>query len=1158
MHGKLEKESLAGVSPIPDPSKSPVDDIENSIPSEPKIDNSSDCSLSDVSTDDSLIDPEVVHNHSISSVSISQTPISCERKNPKKNRKKHYRRNVNKRPPNTIHLSVIRYPPSNVTTRQPLMYLTLDILGQPIKALVDSGASKTFIGPKAHDLIKSHNLTTRFVDSQVQFANGNLSVVSQEIILPLELKNRKQLVSAKVLDSLPMDLLLGLDFLKLFDINIDFGERKWSFNDLPKETHDLESNEEPQDLCNGLLELSKDQADRLAEFLSKELPEAPTKPGMTNLVEHKIDVGNHSPIKQRYYMVSPKVLEAIISEIEQMLKDDVIEKSKSGWSNPIVMIKKADMTYRFCLDFRKLNAVTKKDAYPLPLMDSILNKLRNGRYISKIDLHKGFLQIPLHPDSRELTAFTVPGRGLFQFKRMPFGLTNSPATFQRLLDSLIGPEMEPYCFAYLDDIIIVTSTFEEHLDWLHRVLDKIKNAGLKINNAKCEFCTSQVRYLGFIVDEKGLSVDPDKLSPVVNYPVPRNIKELQRFLGMASWYRRFIAGYATIASPLNKLLSKKHSWKWEEDQQLAFEKLRVMLTEAPILSRPNFDETFVLQTDASNVGIGAVLTQTINNVEYVIAYASRSLTMAEQNYSTTEKECLAVVWAIQKFRGYLEGYEFKVITDHSSLLWLDKLKNPTGRLARWSLALLDYRFQIYHRKGANHRVPDALSRIPAAESPDESTPVDENLYLAEDALGSWYMRKFLSVTEFPERYPTWRIIDKNLYFYRPDKVVFPDEEDLNKWKLVPPDEDRNQILCEVHNDPQSGHLGTEKTYKKLALRYFWPGAYNDIYEYVKRCETCLRCKVDQRVPPGLLGHRVVENPWVVVCADIMGPLPRSKSGYQYILVFQDAFSKWIEIAPLRSANGKTISKSFSNLILNRYGTPKVLITDNGTEFVNGTIESLTQEYGIHHSTTPLYHPQANPVERVNRVLKTMIISYIDQDHRSWDLHLMEFQFAYNNAHHSSLKTTPAFLNYGRYPEPINLLRRDKEGKVEIDPLKPEIWKERMSKLQILRDWVIKNLDLAFIKQSHYYNLHHRSLKLNVGDLVLMKCRTLSSKLKNVSAKLNPRYVGPYKVTKVLSPTVYEISDLSLKRIGKYHIQDLKPYLQPDTPDNNENSDPEIR
>jgi len=306
--------------------------------------------------------------------------------------------------------------------------------------------------------------------------------------------------------------------------------------------------------------------------------------------------------------------------------------------------------------------------------------------------------------------------------------------------------MEPHAFAYLDDIVIVTPTFDEHLEWLERVLDKIFAAGLTINPAKCEFCRSQVRYLGFIVQRDGLTVDPDKVQPILEYPPPRNVKQLRRLLDMSSWYRRFIPRFATLSEPLTRLLKKNQRWEWAEDQARAFEQIRSHLMAAPTLSCPDFNLPFVLQTDASSVGIGAVLTQTVEGQENIIAFASRALSDPEKKYSVTEQECLAVVWAIKKFRPYLEGYKFTVITDHSSLRWLHNLKNPTGRLARWALELLEYDYEIVHRKGALHHVPDALSRMYEGDTEVKVLVVAE-ADLAADTADEWYRRRFREVSD---------------------------------------------------------------------------------------------------------------------------------------------------------------------------------------------------------------------------------------------------------------------------------------------------------------------------------------------------------------------------------------------------------------------------
>ena len=359
----------------------------------------------------------------------------------------------------TYHLSELYYMPTPLLSIQPLLFITLNVVTRPLKALIDSGATRSFVGPQGLRELKRLGFKTIQKQGQVQVANGNIEVVSEEIEFPVELNQTTRLIRARVLNSLPVAVALGLDFLTLFKMRVDFEKRSWIFKDDPSKVYYFALEESNPESCCGISELTLSQAELLKNFLAEMLPKAPEKPGITNLTEHVIDTGIHPPIKQRHYLVSPKMMDIINQEVDKMLADDIIEPSSSGWSSPIVLVRKPDGSRRFCLDFRKLNQVTKKDAYPLPQMNGILDKLRSARYISKIDLFKGFLQIPLEVSSREKTVFTVPGRGLFQFNRMPFGLTNAPATFQRLLDRLIGPEMEPHAFAYLDDVIIVTKTW---------------------------------------------------------------------------------------------------------------------------------------------------------------------------------------------------------------------------------------------------------------------------------------------------------------------------------------------------------------------------------------------------------------------------------------------------------------------------------------------------------------------------------------------------------------------------------------------------------------------------------------------------------------------------------------------------------------------------
>ncbi|XP_043285560.1 uncharacterized protein [Venturia canescens] len=657
-------------------------------------------------------------------------------------------------------------------------FVTFTIQDQPVRALVDSGSSRTFLGPSAIQWVTDLRIPReRCKPRGIEMAGGQRAVTNEVVNLIIRLHGTTFRLTAYLLPVLVLPCILGLDFMSSAYWVIDFASHRWFSWFEPQHLHSFEVRSGPgsvHHLCCGLRELTTDQASILDKLVTEEIPPAPEKPGCTSLTEHHIDVGGHAAIKQRYYAVSPAIEKAVHEAVTQMLNDEIIEPSSSDWSSPIVMVKKANGKLRFCLDFRKVNSVTKKDAYPIPLMNSILDRLRQANYITTLDLSQAYSQIPLAEDSREITAFTVPGMGLFQFRRMPFGLTNAPLHFNGY------------------------ST-----DYSARKCSRTA-AGLTINPEKSEFCCAEVKYLGFLVNRDGLQIDAEKVAPVVNYPVPRNVKQLRRFLGMASWYRRFIPAFATHANPLTSLLKKTATWNWGEAEQRAFNELRDRLTTAPTLSCPNFELPFFLQTDASGVGLGAVLTQNVDDIEHVIAYASRAL------------------------------------------------NNPTGRLGRWALEMQEYNYEVVHRKGALYHVPDALSRIP-----EETCAL---LLPTAPSRDRWYNNKKRSVRRNPDHHPNWRVEGGQLYYHRPPQFPALEMEDLDAWKLVLPSESRQQALYECHDVPQSGHLGMEKTFRRLSQRYHWPNMFREVAKYIRKCEICQRCKVDQALPVGLMGQRVLEQP----------------------------------------------------------------------------------------------------------------------------------------------------------------------------------------------------------------------------------------------------------------------------------------------------------
>ncbi|KAL9976989.1 hypothetical protein ACROYT_G014344 [Oculina patagonica] len=433
--------------------------------------------------------------------------------------------------------------------------------------------------------------------------------------------------------------------------------------------------------------------------------------GRTSLVQHTIDTGDASPIKQRPYRTTPENKREIDRQVSDMLERGIIQESVSPWSSPVVLVKKKNGEMRFCVDFRRINKVTKKDSFPMPLVADTLDALSGTQYFTTLDLKSGYWQIELHPSAQEKSAF-VTHNGLYEFLVMPFGLTNSGASFQRLMGHILRGLEYRFALIYIDDIIIFSKSVEEHLAHLEEVFRRLREANVKLNPKKCSFVKQRVEYLGHVVTPDGVQPNPEKVRVVRDFPVPKNLKELRAFMGLANYYRRFVRGFAHIASPLNALTKKGVKFGWTQSCADAFDKLKRALVSAPILAYPDFKKEFLLFVDASSTGIGFTLAQKQNGKEVVIAYNGRGLNRAEQNYSTTEREALALVEGIKKFQPYLFGRKFTVITDHSSLRWLMNVKDATGRLARWSLLLQQYDFEIVHRPGREHSNADSLSRRP--------------------------------------------------------------------------------------------------------------------------------------------------------------------------------------------------------------------------------------------------------------------------------------------------------------------------------------------------------------------------------------------------------------------------------------------------------------
>ena len=435
------------------------------------------------------------------------------------------------------------------------------------------------------------------------------------------------------------------------------------------------------------------------------------RPGRTSLTQHRIDVGGVRPIKLAPYRLPHAYKETVKSELEEMERTGVIERSRSEWAAPIVLVKKKDGSLRMCVDYRRLNAVSQADAYPMPRVDDLIDRLGKARYITTLDLSRGYWQVPVDEESRPMTAFTTP-YGLFQFRVMPFGLHGAPATFQRMMDNLLW-DVGPYAAAYLDDLIIHSEEWGDHLDQVRTILQKLRKAGLTLKPKKCQFAMAHCAYLGHVVGGGEVRPEDSKVQSVRSFPIPAVKKQVRAFLGITGYYRKFIPEYATLAAPLTDLTRKTSPNRvvWDERCDYAFTTLKHHLCSSPVLRSPDFDRPFILQTDASDRGVGAVLSQVDDaGDEHAIAFYSRKLLPREERYSTIEKECLAIKLGMQAFKVYLLGRRFSVQTDHRSLEWLDRIKDNNARLTRWSLELQQYDYVVQHRAGSANANADALSR----------------------------------------------------------------------------------------------------------------------------------------------------------------------------------------------------------------------------------------------------------------------------------------------------------------------------------------------------------------------------------------------------------------------------------------------------------------
>lgn len=904
------------------------------------------------------------------------------------------------------------------------------------------------------------------------------------------------------------------------------------------------------DLIRGKIEIgsanpeSKQKLNQLLDKFPTVFALDETELDQTNAIVHDIDTGDHKPVKQAAYSIRAQQRTFIQETIQKGLQQGIMRESKSPWASPIVIVPKKNNEQRFCVDYRKLNFLTRKDAYPIPRIDDLLTGLHGKRCFSTLDCFAGYWQVPMDKDSIEKTAFVTPF-GLYEFVVMPFGLTNAVATYQRLMNTVLRPLLGTVVFVYLDDILVASENEDEHIKDLEIVFELLKKANLKLKPTKCCFFTKEFPFLGHILTPEGIKKDSKKIEAMIDLPIPKTLTELRRLLGMFSYYRKFVKNFSVIAAPLVKATggkdedAKNGSRKivFNDEMNNALNELKRIMIEEVILALPDFEAAendfnrrFVIFTDASIEGFGAVLNQPDKDGKMrPVMFVSRKCTPHERKLPACELEAHAIGFACEQFERYIFNLPTLIYTDSRALVGLLQKRCSNQEIEKVFYKLQNrFDLEIKHVKGTQNAAADALSRNFADDNECVAhvrrlTLVHQKVSKPWTSQSEWieaiktssigYMYNYWVLGTLPDDASLHNKIKLSCgKFCLIDKILYVWPKNSDRWLLVIPDSFQEKLVFDFHNDAIGGHCGKRHLLNRLKNNgYYFPRMTQVVAEMIFNCEKCLRHRTPKRNVQQMSNFSS-SKPFEIVHMDTLD-IGLSENGFKYALVMIDDFSKYIIAVPLKDKTAESLSKGIIDNLITKFGVPLQFQSDRGTEFLNKTIDAIRLILKIPLSTTFGYSPRSNgPAERANKEILDKLRRNCENNNR-WDEFLQLAIFSHNALVHSSTNYTPHSLIFGNdvdFPTVYSGPRLPNPKYIEMDLYKDILCQQ----LKEFHTDAKKTLDKNRSKIAETFNDQPsvNVSKYKPGDCVLIE--DLAPNLKSLNPKLEPIRFGPYLIDRV--------------------------------------------